>query len=635
MKYLNLMALPAAVACFFLSGNNTAAAPALEQSSPGEQLVAAAFDGAEGKVLALLTNGVDANATVGTGLTAWHAAKIRGRDALAERLAQRGADAKLPFPSPEQTIDWVVSRRVPAGAPGLALAVVREGRVVFKRGWGLACLDYDVPITPATVFHVASVSKQFTAFAIALLADQGKLSVDDDYRKYLPDMPDFKQTVTLRHLLYHTSGMRDQWELLMLAGWRLDDVITQDDILGMLRRQRELNFPPGEEHLYCNSGYTLLAEVAGKVSGKPFVEYMRDQVFQPLGMTNTHFHLDHEQVVKNMAYSYNPARGGGYRKSVLSYANVGATSLFTTVEDLAKWIANFEQPTVGSAAVLGQMRERGKLNNGKEINYGFGLVNSEFRKARVIEHSGGDAGYRSYLLWFPDHHLGVALLSNLGSMDVGGLAHLAAEAFLHSQLAAIPERKPAAERKPAPDYAVTPAVLENYAGKYQGQSGRVISIVREGDQLKGDVRAGTMRRLIPSGRHEFLVADTDGRMVFEMAESGKASRYTLETDGETRVYQRTKPEDMTPPILEDYVGSYHSDELDLTCVLVVKAGQLTVQHRRHGELSLRTVSRDHFGSPDLGTIRFERNQDGKISGFRLTGGRVRNVVFMRAPKVLL
>jgi len=605
----------------------------LNPTALDEHLVSAAISAATERISLLLTNGASVKARVGPGLTAWQAAKIRGRMEVAELLEKQGADTNRPFPNPDRTIDWILSRRVSADMPGLALAVVQDGRVVFKQGWGLASLDYRVPITPSTVFHVASVSKQFTAFAIALLAQQGKLSVDDDIRKHLPEMHDFGKTITLRGLLHHTSGLRDQWDLLVLAGWRMDDVITQQDILAMLRRQQELNFAPGEEHLYCNSGYTLLGEIAARVSGKSLADFTRAEIFEPLGMTNTHFHPDHEEVVPNMAYSYSPAGAGGYKKSVLSYANVGATSLFTTAEDLARWIVNFEDARVGGFEVGRQMQEKGKLNSGKEIDYGFGLAVGELRKARSISHGGADAGYRSHLLWLPEHRFGVAVLSNLGSMDVGGVAEMAAGVFLHPKLAPLPARTRTAptDARPKTAIAVNPAMLERYAGKYRGDSGRVISIVREGDRLKGDLSAGSMQTLTPTGEHEFSAPEIKARVVFANLESGKAKQYTLETGEQKRVYRRIDPADEAAPQLQDYAGDYRSEELEMSCGIQVKEGRLIVLHRRHGEIPMRQNGRDRFSAQNLGLVAFERGPDGKVAGLKVTTGRVRNLRFARQP----
>ncbi|MBI1841224.1 MAG: serine hydrolase [Verrucomicrobia bacterium] len=606
----------------------------LNQAALNENLVNAAMNGAVDRMSLLLTNGGSVEARVGPGLTAWHAAKIRGQTEAAELMEKRGADAHRPFPNPGKTLDWFVTQTVPADAPGLALAVVQEGRVTFKKGWGMASLDYGVPITPSTVFHVASVSKQFTAFAIALLAQQGKLSVDDELRKHVPEIHDFGKPITLRHLLHHTSGLRDQWDLLVLAGWRMDDVITQEDILTTLRRQRSLNFDPGEEELYCNSGYTLLSEVVSRVSGKPFVEFTRDALFRPLEMTNTHFHLDHEEVVRNMAYSYSPSPGGGYLKSVLNYANVGATSLFTTVEDLGRWIANFEDLKVGGSELWRQMQEKGKLNNGKEINYGFGLAIGELRQTRMISHSGADAGYRSFLLWLPDHRLGVALLSNLGTMDVGRIAQTAAEIFLQGKLAPLAKRieRTSAKETAKPPFRVNSSLLERYAGRYRGASGRVISIVREGDALKGDISAGAQQHLTPSGEHEFFVAETQARVVFSKLDSGKAGQYTVHMDGETRVYQRIDPADEVSPRLADYAGQYRSDELAMNWEVQAQGSGLVIQHRRHGEIPLRWVGRDRFTASILGSLQFERDSTGKVATFKVTTGRVRDLRFDRSDR---
>src|SRR5579862_9812223 len=210
-----------------------------------------------------------------------------------------------------------------SGAPGAALAVVEDGQIVYTRGYGMANLEYAVPITPSTIFHVASISKQFTSFAINLLALEGRLSLDDDIRTHFPEFGDFGKTITLRHLRHHTSGLRDQWDLLQLAGWRMEDVITEQDILDLAWKQRDLNFAPGAEHLYCNTGYTLLAVIVKRVAGQSLREFAQERIFAPLGMTNTHFHDDHRMVVPNRAYSYALREGGeGFEHRVLSFANV-------------------------------------------------------------------------------------------------------------------------------------------------------------------------------------------------------------------------------------------------------------------------------------------------------------------------
>ena len=294
-------------------------------------------------------------------------------------------------------------------------------------------------IAPDTVFHVASVSKQFTAMSIVLLEQAGKLSLEDDVHKYLAELPAYGHRITIRNLLQHTSGVRDQWQTLALAGWRLDDVITQKQILRMLFRQKELNFEPGARHLYSNAGYTLLAEIVGRVSGKPLPEFCDERIFRPLGMTHTHFHDDHRRIVHDRAYSYETARGG-YQASPLNYANVGATSLFTTAPDLVKWLDNFREPKVGGRAGVARLQEQAILADGTKIDYALGVSVGKYRGLRNISHGGADAGYRSYVMWFPDQQLGIAVLSNLASFNTGNIANRVATVYLESQLAPEPPK---------------------------------------------------------------------------------------------------------------------------------------------------------------------------------------------------
>jgi CubicO group peptidase (beta-lactamase class C family) len=522
--------------------------------------------------------------------------------------------------------------------PGAALAVIRNGSIVYKRGYGCANLEYDVPITPSTVFHVASVSKQFTAFAIALLAQQGKLSLDDDIRKYLPEMPDFGQTIIIRHLVHHTSGLRDQWELLVIAGWRMDDVITKEHILKMARHQRELNFEPGQEHLYCNTGYTLMAEIVERVTGQPFREYTDENIFKPLGMTSTHFHDDHQEIVKNRAYSYSAdtvldgsalalwqgqrvqgEKEGGFKKSVLSYANVGATSLFTTVKDLARWAQNFDDQRVGGAAVIEQMHQRGVLNDGKEIDYAFGLVIGDHKGLKTVSHSGGDAGYRSHLVRFPDQQFAVAILSNLGAFNPQRLALQVADVYLADHLA--PEA--AKETEAEADLATYDA----YIGNYMFPLG-ILSIAKEDGRLVAELADLPKLELLPESEDRFSVPDFGMTVSFQRDEAGEVTQLTVHQGGQDTPAKKIEPLTLTPEQLAEFEGEYYSDELGTTYTLVVEDGQLVAQHRRHDDVSLIPAFVDQFSGekPRLAKVHFVRDKD-KIVGFRLSSGRVRNLRF--------
>ena len=356
--------------------------------------------------------------------------------------------------------------------PGTVVAVVRGGDVAFARGYGLANLEYGTPNTAATPYHVASVSKQFTAFAIALLEREGRLSLDDDVRAYLPEVPAFGPTITLRHLLTHTSGLRDLWDLWVMSGGLMGDVIRQDDFLRLVERQRELNFVPGTEAMYSNTGYTLLAEVVERVTGSAFGDWMEAHVFTPLGMRSTHVH-DFARVVPQRAYSYQPGTGG-YGNDVLSYANAGPTGLFTTAEDLARWLRNFHTGEVGGPEVLARMQERAVLTDGDTVAFALGLVVDEQRGLRRIWHNGNDAGFRTMLVYYPELDAGVVVLSNVGSFNAVGTAVRVAEAFFEAEMGPRPEARPAAggpadDGAAADPWAPSGETLAAYAGRYYSE----------------------------------------------------------------------------------------------------------------------------------------------------------------------
>ena len=371
--------------------------------------------------------------------------------------------------TPSMKVDALFAAWSKSDHPGCAVGLVRDGKMLYSRGYGLADIEHDAPITPATVFHVASVSKQFTAMAIHLLAQDGRLALDDDVRKYLPELHDFGKTITIRHLLHHTSGLRDQWDLLLLAGWRLGDVITEQDILDLVWRQNELNFAPGEKHLYSNTGYTLLGVIVKRVSGKSLREFTDERMFKPLGMAHTHFHEQYGSLVHGRAYSYIPLPGAeqvGYRSIALSYSNVGATSLFTTVDDLARWDENFYSGRVGGKELLARMQVKGTLNNGSEIAYASGLMIDDYRGAKVVEHSGADAGFRVQLLRFPDQHFSAIILCNAGEANPWVLSRNVADIHLAAELGPVPT--PATEAQPKEAKRAHPSQerLQAYAGTY-------------------------------------------------------------------------------------------------------------------------------------------------------------------------
>ena len=437
-------------------------------------------------------------------------------------------------------IDAVFADLDRPGSPGAAVSVIRDGEIIHSRGYGYAQIEHGVPVTPRTVFHVASVSKQFTAMAVTMLAAEGALSLDDRVQAHLGFVPEFEHPVTVRQMIHHTSGIRDQWQLLGISGWRLDDVITTEQILGLMSRQRELNFVPGSEYLYSNMGYTLLARTAAAVSGMSFPEFTAARIFRPLGMDRTHFHDDHEHIVPDRAYSYRPAaadedEGGGggmgaeYTKAVLSYANAGATSLFTTADDLARWLDNFRHETVGGPEVMEMMTTRGVLNSGDTIPYAHGISIGDHRGLRTVGHGGADAGFRTQATWYPEANVGVVVLTNVANGNPGGRARQVAEVVLAE---VFPEAEPEEEEDPpspaadsVPPPTPDPATLAGYAGSYYSpELDALYHLEATGEGLVArHIRHGDIA-LEPRARDEFATDRWFMREVrFERAPDGSVS----------------------------------------------------------------------------------------------------------------
>lgn len=317
-------------------------------------------------------------------------------------------------------------------SPGCALGVYQNGRIVYERGYGMADLENDVPITPASVFYVGSLSKQFTAMAAALAIQQGKLSADDPIRKYLPELPSYADQITVRHLVHHTSGLRDYNTLFSIAGRRGDEAYDNPTVLRITARQKALNFEPGTEYLYSNTGYTLLAVVVERATKRPFAEYAEQQIFKPLGMTVSHFHTDAGRLVKGRANAYAVGQGGT-RLDTPSNERAGAGGVFTSVRDLLHWDENFYTARVGGKALIEQVQTPGKLKNGKALEYAWGLTIGSYRGAKTVDHGGSLGGYRAHLIRFPEHHTSVAALCNL-AIAPSGLVRQVADVVLKDKL---------------------------------------------------------------------------------------------------------------------------------------------------------------------------------------------------------
>ena len=528
--------------------------------------------------------------------------------------------------SPEKEIDKIVAEMIRPGSAGATVAVAKGDKILFSKGYGMANPEYDIANTPKTIFHVASVSKQFTAFAIALLADQGKISLDDDIRKYFPEFHDFGEKITIKHLVHHTSGLRDQWNLLALAGWRLDDVITKNQILRLISHQEALNFKPGSEFSYCNTGYTLIGEIVSRVSGKTFGAWCSENIFKPLQMNNTIFYEDHEKIVKGRSYSFHD-ENGELKKSVLSYANAGATSLFTTAEDLTKWSNNFYTMKVGNAKVMKQMEERARLNSGDTLSYAFGQDISEYRGVRVIAHSGGDAGYRTFLMRFPEQQYTIVVLSNMGSFNPMSLANKIADIYLKDHLKENPKKQE--EKLTAGAHNVSEQLMKLYEGQYRLNNDMIVTVKLDNGKLTAQATGQPQLPLKASSDTSFVVEGFDIGLTFHKPGNTSASHFTLHQGGRNTIAPRMKPFDPKSLDLKAFVGKYYSPELQTSYTLSLKGDTLIANHIRHEPVKIVATGPDTFSGDAwfMSKLDFTRNEKSEIVGFKVSSGRVRNVRF--------
>jgi CubicO group peptidase (beta-lactamase class C family) len=524
-------------------------------------------------------------------------------------------------------VDQLFAQWAGPDSPGASIAIIQNGKIIYSQGYGAANLEYGVPNSPATVFPLASVSKQFTAFAIYLLVQDGKLSLDDDVRKYLPKLHDFGKVITIRQLLHHTSGVRDHWNLLILAGWRPEDQITDDDVARLLFQQTELNFAPGDRFLYSSSGYTLLAMVVKQVSGKTLPEFAKERIFDPLGMAHTHFQDDYGIVVKDRAYSYARQPDGKYQYVALS----SSSSLFSTVGDLARWDENFYTGEVGGPALLAQMQEKGKLNNGNEIDYASGLEIGKYCGLRAVEHAGGDAAYRTNILRFPDQRFSVVVLANAGDVNATALSFKIADIYLEDRLQPTPDKPSLGDK---PEVTIDPKVLDAYVGDYELQDelrpGFIVSFSKDKDHLVARATGQSSLPMYAVSNTAFRLRVVPAEVVFDdPTEGGKTQNAILHQEGASLPMRRILITQPTAERLKAYEGQFYSAELGVTYDVFVRDGALKVHYPR-GDIDLEPIGNDAFaGAFPIGSLKFVCGADGECNALSIDDGRVQNLRFVR------
>jgi CubicO group peptidase (beta-lactamase class C family) len=506
--------------------------------------------------------------------------------------------------------------------PGCAVGVARGGREILVRAYGMADLEHDIAATPATIYEAGSVSKQFTAAAIVILAQQGKLSLDDDVRKYIPEVPGYGTPITIRHLLTHTSGLRDWGSVESIAGWpRGLRAYTHAHVLDIVSRQSALNYPPGAAYSYTNTGFNLLVMIVDRVSGMPFAEFTAKNLFGPIGMHSTRWRDDFTRIVKGRAIAYEPRRGAdGAYSTDMPFENVhGNGGLLTTVGDLLIWTQNLETGKVGGPQFIAEMHRTGVLTGNRPITYASGLVVSRYNGVPEVSHTGSTAGYRAFLARYPEQQLAVALLCNVASVNPGTIGHEVADIFLGAAA-----RRAAAFALPK-GITLPAADLAAKAGIYRDPT--------SGESLRLSVAGGSLRAgggaLIPLSPTVFQVGAGGRRLTFEPVPGSSRPRIreTNGTDDEI-VYEPVPEFTPTAADLGAYVGEYYSADAEVALTAAVEDGRLVLRRRPDTRIPLTPVYADAFDG-SLGRIRFVRDASGRVTELRVRQDRVWDIHFLR------
>jgi CubicO group peptidase (beta-lactamase class C family) len=516
------------------------------------------------------------------------------------------------------------------GSPGCSLGVIRDGALIYSRGYGMANLDDDIALSPSSAFYIASTSKQFTAASVLLLAQEGKITLDDNVRKYIPELPDYGTPITVRELLHHTSGIRDYLGLLGMGAGRAENVMSDDDIIALIARQKALNFPPGSEYSYSNSGYFLLGQIVKRVTGTSLREYAESRIFRPLGMLHTQFHDDRLRTIRHRVIGYDPSGSGFDIDYFGNFQGVGDGGLWSTVEDLALWDRNFYDPRVGGAALVREQLTPGRLTSGDTITYATGLMLGSYRGLATVSHGGAFMGYRSEFLRFPAQRFSVICLCNLSTSNPTARADKVADIYLARDFPAVV----ASSESAAKEYHVELAAstLNAFAGSYRNAAtGMVWQLANQSGHLTTST-FGIPIELAPITSTHFhaIHAPIAIDVVFESAAAGHPSRMsvTVGDDAKPDVYERIDAVVPTRARLAEYAGTYESSELGASYLMTVSGDSLYVAVPQGPKYALVPTIRDAFLLRGT-AFTFLRDRGGRLTGLTVWTPQARNIHFDR------
>jgi CubicO group peptidase (beta-lactamase class C family) len=540
------------------------------------------------------------------------------------------ATAQMLSKNQSTQVDSLFAEWDKTNSPGCILGVIKDGKFIYQRGYGMANIELGTAISPYTVFDIGSISKQFTATSIILLKQQGKLSLDDTIRKYIPELPYYGKSITIRQLLNHTSGLRDYNTLLFLAGKQWEQVTTKQDALSIIMSQNALNFNPGDKWDYSNSGYFLASVIVERISGQTMKAFAEQYIFGPLGMKNTFYLDNHKTIVPYRATGYAPSETSGFQINMSDWEQTGDGAVQTNCNDLLLWDNNFYDPRVGGQDLLKDLTTFGALNNGEKITYTLGLFIEDFQGMELIQHSGAWAGYRSQLLRFPQEKFSVICLSNLASFDPTGLAKEVAKIYLSDKLK--PKTETDNKQKKLTVKPIEQYILRSYIGYYRSEFNDFTRQIQlEKDKLFIVRTPSNKGELIYQGNDEFIMKDYGFIVKFIRDNKNIVSALNINRGGEKPDHlTRYTPVKFTKIELSGISGNYFSKELNATYKLEACDSMLLITlPNNHETYSLTAITRDSFTSFKGLSIELIYGKNKKVNGFYLSYGGIRKINFKR------
>ena len=523
----------------------------------------------------------------------------------------------------EDTLDKEFGKLAEDLEPGSAIAVIKDGEVILDKGYGMASIEHKIPISNTTVFDLASLSKQFTGYAISLLIEEGKISEDDDIRKYIAEVPDFGDTITIGHLLHHTSGIRDWTSTLPLAGWSFEDVISFDDILRMAYDQESLNFRPGDEYIYSNTGYNLLAELVQRVTGASFADWMDERIFDPLKMANTFFMDDHSTIITNRAYGYFRDGQGSHHVSPNNLTALGSSSMYSTTTDLTQWVLHLSNPPMDKKSVVERMVQPGQFNNGEINSYAFGITSSNFLGIESIGHSGSWASFSTFITMLPEYDLSIIVLCNHPN-SAFGVARTIASSYI-----AEPEVPEDSKEPESEEIKLSNELLKAYQGTYKLGPGWYVDLTEEDGQLWTQATNESKFPMTALSDTSLLIAGYGNRtMTFYRGEDDQIAHLIYNGMKCPRLSSAASTNRV---VAADYIGEYYSDELHTSFQVSEVDGQLQLWNFHHGGVDLNRTWGEDFNTSlwFASSVDFFRNDAGEVEGFKVWQYRSRDQVFRK------